>query len=108
MYCTTLNDFFKVKFLQKNQRMSLLSFHVALEIYGDGRIFYFMSAEKKQSNRAIQRKHKTYSHTPDISEGLHLIKPYVSETTYKYLCHFTHTQGQGVTQAKVTTICKLA
>jgi hypothetical protein len=63
---------------------------------------------KKQSNRAIQRNHVTYKKKSEISEALHLIRPYVNESTYKFLSHFLHTNGTGATQIKITEWCKKA
>src|SRR4051794_38055434 len=62
--------------------------------------------QQKPTNRTIQRTHSTYKNKSQISEALHLIKPYVSQSTYKYLSHFLYTEGTGATQSKVTTICK--
>src|SRR4051812_39142112 len=61
---------------------------------------------KKQSNRVIQRMHATYKKKSDISEALHLIRPYINESTYKFLSHFLHTNGTGVTQMKIAEWCK--
>lgn len=65
-----------------------------------------MTTEKKQSNRAIQRLHATYKKKSEISESLNLIKPYINASTYKFLSHFLHTGGSGVTQAKNNVICE--
>ena len=62
---------------------------------------------KKQSNRAIQKQQATYKKKAEISEAVNLIKKYVNLSTYKFLCHFLHTNGTGVTQAKIKTICEL-
>lgn len=69
--------------------------------------FTIMSvAETKKSNRAIQREHITYKEKAEISEALSLLKPYINNSTYEYLCYFLRTEGTGATQAKVTMICK--
>lgn len=61
---------------------------------------------KKQSNRAIQRTHSTYKKKAEISEALNLVRPYLNVTTYKFLAHFLHTDGTGVTQIKISEWCK--
>ena len=63
-------------------------------------------AVKKQSNRAEQRKHATYKSKSQISEAIYLIRPYINESTYKFLSHFLHTDGTGVTQIKISEWCK--
>lgn len=63
---------------------------------------------KKINNRTIQRTHATYKTKSEIAEALHLIRPYINESTYRFLRHFLHTNGTGVTQAKIKEICKLA
>src|SRR4051812_14521901 len=78
--------------------------------FGNSKIernFLIMTVEaKKQSNRAIQRTHATYKKKSEISEALNEIRPYINVSTYKFLSHFLHTDGTGVTQIKISEWCK--
>jgi len=67
-----------------------------------------MNTVVANTNRATQRAHATYKNKSEISEALYLIRPYINVSTYKFLNHFLYTDGAGVTQAKITEICKLA
>lgn len=62
---------------------------------------------KKPTNRAKQSLYQTYNSESEIAEALHLIAPFLTQSANKWLSQFRYTDGTGVTQAAVSTVCEL-